>query len=302
MGKDVRLAEAARSLNALSSASAAAARHDSWHVLSHSKTGPGHGPTLAQRSILDGMRDRIAAYGAPPVDLSGQQALHSLLKSDDSYVLGAKNLAPYQPDLLKVAKSNVLPKKATELLPPDTSKFLLHPDKFIIRSDSEMSEWRSRHPSFRPYWGPTLAGSRQSRLDLYHTLAAKGLLVLKKRIKCRCGVFFVWKSGRKGIRLIIDAREANASHRRPPKAFLGSASAISELQIDSEVGGFAEVSLPGHALGDSAPLESITIDGATGDVSDAFYQFSVEHMAEWFGLDDPVEPFEIGLEGSYEPG
>ena len=28
------------------------------------------------------------------------------------------------------------------------------------------------------------------------------------------------------------------------------------------------------------------MDGATGDVSDAFYRFSVEHMAEWFGLGD----------------
>ena len=167
VGKDIRVAEAARSLKALSSASAAAARHDTWQVHSHSKTGSGHGPTLAQRSILDGMRDRIEAYGAPPEDLSGQQALHSLLKSDDSYVLGAKNLAPYQPDLLKVAKSDVLPKKATELLPLDTSKFLLHPDKFIIRSDSEMSEWRSCHPSFRPYWDPTLAGCWVGRLCLY---------------------------------------------------------------------------------------------------------------------------------------
>ncbi len=42
------------------------------------------------------------------------------------------------------------------------------------------------------------------------------------------------------------------------------------------------------------------LDGGTGDVSDAFYQFSVENMAEWFGLDDAVYPHKIGLDGPNE--
>ena len=101
ISKVLRVAESARSLNAMSSASAAAARHDEWQVPRHSKTRSMESATLAQRSILDGTRERIDAYGDCPSDLSGQQALHALLKSDDLYVLGAKNLAPYDASLLR---------------------------------------------------------------------------------------------------------------------------------------------------------------------------------------------------------
>ena len=163
-----------------------------------------------------------------------------------------------------------------------------------------MALWRSEHPGFKPYWDPTLAASRSKRIELYKTLHGKGLLVLRRRIHARCGIFFVWKSGRKGIRLIIDARESNGYHRRPPKAYLGSGGAIAEMQIDSAFGGFAEVSVPVGEDGSSVAFgrrEFWRLDGATGDVSDAFYQFSVEHMAEWFGLDDAIFPWELGLDG-----
>ena len=86
----------------------------------------------------------------------------------------------------------------------------------------------------------------------------------------------------------------------PPRAFLGSASAIGELQIQSEIGGFAEVEVPLQEGGSTTRKEFQRLDGATGDVSDAFYQFSVEHMAEWFGLDDAIYPHEIRLDGPHE--
>lgn len=113
-------------------------------------------------------------------------------------------------------------------------------------------------------------------------------------------MFFVLKSNKKGIRLIIDARETNECHRRPPRAFWGSGSAIGDLQIDSSVGSFAEVEVPLPGGRITMKEEFQRLDGATGDVSDAFYQFSVEHMAEWFGLDDAVCPHEIGLDGPNE--
>ena len=64
--------------------------------------------------------------------------------------------------------------------------------------------------------------------------------------------FLIWKSGRKGIRLIIDARKANGCHKRPPKAYLGSGGALAELQVDAATGGFAEVSVPMGDDGSSA--------------------------------------------------
>lgn len=121
IGKELRVVEASRSLNALSSASAAAARHDERHVRLHSKTRSSVDTPLAQRSILSGMCGRIEAYGEAPSDLSGQQASHVLLKSDDLYVPGSTDLAPYTPTLLKVTKSEVLQKMATELSLQDSA-------------------------------------------------------------------------------------------------------------------------------------------------------------------------------------
>lgn len=178
IGRDMRLAEAVRSLNFLSSASANLARHDSWH---HETLRPVGFETQAQRFSLGSMAGRIAAYGESPSDLSGRQG--SFLKSDDMYVLNQKNLAPYQPSLLNIAKGAVQPKVATELLPPASSNFLLSPEKLIIRSDAEMAEWRVEHLPFGPYWNPPLASDRPARLHLYQQLPRKGFIVLRKQIK-----------------------------------------------------------------------------------------------------------------------
>ena len=73
------------------------------------------------------------------------------------------------------------------------------------------------------------------------------------------------------------------------------------MQVDSATGGFAEVSVPMGDDGSSAAFrrrEYWRLDGASGDVSDAFYQFLVEHLAEWFGLDDSIFPWELGIGGA----
>ena len=67
------------------------------------------------------------------------------------------------------------------------------------------------------------------------------------------------------------------------------------MQISSAFGGLAEVEVALPEEGDMKKKEFQRLDGATGDVSDAFYQFSVGHMAEWFGMDDPVTEAELGI-------
>lgn len=128
-------------------------------------------------------------------------------------------------------------------------------------------------------------------MDLYRRLAEKSLLGYRKRIKSKVGIFFVWKSEKRGIRMIIDAREPNAFHRKPPKTKLGGAAGLSELDLfmDAEDAGVLE-------CGYGGPVElPASLWGNTGDVSDAFYQFSVASLAKWFGLDDPVSAGEMGV-------
>lgn len=123
------------------------------------------------------------------------------------------------------------------------------------------------NPKFQPYWDPTLASNRDLRLELYRTLAAKKLTGYRRRIRAKVGLFFVWKSGRKGIRLIVDARMPNGCHQRPPKTKLGGAGALCELEVDFDDSDAALLD-----DGDGGPVTLfVEIFGDTGDVSDAFY-------------------------------
>eukprot|EP00438_Fugacium_kawagutii_P005728 Skav230032 [mRNA] locus=scaffold261:318609:321503:- [translate_table: standard] len=142
-----------------------------------------------------------------------------------------------------------------------------------------------------PYWDETLRKDQVLRHDLYRKLMGKSLLGFRRRIKARVGIFFVWKASKKGIRLIIDARMPNACHKKPPKTKLGGAAALAEL--DAALDG---TDMENLAAGYGGPVElPCSLFGDTGDVSDAFYQFSVEGLAEWFGLDDPVRAGDFGV-------
>ncbi|CAK0903559.1 unnamed protein product, partial [Prorocentrum cordatum] len=210
--------------------------------------------------------------------------------ANDLYCVGEKNLAPCQPDLLKIAKGKTVPKPAVDLLPPEEAAFLIDPDRYLVRSQPEIDAWNEKHPTFRPYWDPHLRQDRAARLDLYHKLYSKGLLGFQTRVKAKVGIFFVWKSSRRGIRLIVDARMPNGHHRLPPKTRLGGASALSRLDgwLDQD-----ELASLAQGCGPIAEIPNLSV--CVGDVEDAFYQFSVESMAEWFGLDDPVRCSEFGL-------
>lgn len=295
---EVCCAEATRALNFLSSTSAASLRRGSGPR----GNGRSGAPSATQQSILDRVSERVRGYGQPPAGLSSRDAFSQVLKGCDIYHLGAKNVAPYIPELLKVTKGRTRPKPATSLLPPAEARIIAEPDKFIARGAAELSRWREENPSVQPYWDPSLRASRRSRLDLYSKLAAGGLLCLVPVIRSRVGLFFVWKSSRKGIRLIVDAREPNAMHKTPPKTALSGGGPLSEMEIDAEqladaLGGLGELSsvrLP-H-------LDAKLLEGGTADVEDGFYQFAAPQLAEWFGMNDAVLPHEVGLRHYYDGG
>ena len=77
--------------------------------------------------------------------------------------------------------------------------------------------------------------------------------------------FFVKKKSPEWIRLIIDGRQANFHHKRPPTARLGSSSCLAELRL----------------------REGQCAFGQEMDVSDCFYQFRLDEAGAWFGLDEP---------------
>ena len=80
------------------------------------------------------MIDSVVEHGPCPAGLDSRGCFEEVLKSKDTCSLEVKNRAPYQPELLKVMKSNTVPKAAAHLLPPDQAEMLENTETHIIRS------------------------------------------------------------------------------------------------------------------------------------------------------------------------
>ena len=204
-----RIAESIRSLNSLSCSTATNTRRASFPFGQQTKASS----TSTQNSCLSRISGLVRGGGTCPTGLTPKLAFEEVIKSKDMYSLESCAVAPYDISLLKVAKTDTVPKPATRLLPPVEANYIDNPEQFIVRTPEEIDRWVMENPNFQPYWDETLRSSQEVRYDLYRRLAEKSLLGFRKRIKAKVGLFFVWKSQRKGIRLIVDARMANACHR-----------------------------------------------------------------------------------------
>ena len=134
-----------------------------------------------------------------------------------------------------------------------------------------------------------LKHSPRAKAGFLAKLHKAGLLGWRRRTVSRVGVFFVKKKN--GMqRMVLDARAVNALHKRPPRSKLAVPGALSKLLLSDEALAFAE-------LGDSATdaevdqrIREVEASGGveyTGsgiDLTDGFYQFKCERLAEWFGL------------------
>ena len=73
----------------------------------------------------------------------------------------------------------------------------------------------------------------------------------------------------------VDCRKPNAHHRRPPRASLGTAQAVSELGLSDE-----------FLLTSGYDGFRFSLHQSSSDVKDAFYQFDVHELGIWFGIDE----------------
>ena len=119
----------------------------------------------------------------------------------------------------------------------------------------------------QPYWDPKLRFSDKQKVQLIVGLANKGLVTFRRKIKEKIGIFFVKKKTPEWIRMVIDARRVNASHRPPPCTRLSTPRSFLDLQLE-----------PTH---NGEPLAF----GVEADVNDCFYNYFTESLASWFGID-----------------
>ncbi|CAK0788857.1 unnamed protein product, partial [Prorocentrum cordatum] len=79
----------------------------------------------------------VSSCGPMPTGMTAREAIWGSLTANDLQYVGEKNLAPYRPDLLKVAKGNAVPKPAVDLLPPEEAAFSIDPERYLVRSQPE---------------------------------------------------------------------------------------------------------------------------------------------------------------------
>ena len=159
------------------------------------------------------------------------------MSSRSLYGQEPSSIAHYNFAHLKINRGNLTPRSPLGSLPADADRILRHFDTMIELSTEELAD-RLRSPLPKPHWDPSLARSKHEKRRLLLHLARLGLVSFRTSVKAKAGMFFVRKRGSTqtdAIRLVIDARQACACHRRPPKVQLGSARAMCDLDLSDEV-------------------------------------------------------------------
>ena len=254
---------------------------------------PDQQPTLVQKWIMGDLWRRIQEYGPSPDDLSEETALGELVATRDLYSQEAgTRVADFDIEKIKVLKRSLEPTCTQQLGPEEVQHFIRHYDEFIERPPCELEspDFESSLPE--PFWASKLKRSRKQRIMLYQRLHACNLLALRRRRKARAGIFSVMKKDQTQ-RLIVDARQANACHYRPPTTRLSTPSGLLSLDYSLETleasgfGGLLIDQPGGHA--------------EAGDVGDCFYNFTIPEVCSWFGFDDSFDTDELKAMGIFQP-
>lgn len=118
------------------------------------------------------------------------------------------------------------------MLPQYAKSVLQKYQNLIEPSNQELAE--QGPVPIKPYWDPKLQHSDKMKVELVVALANQGLITFRRRINERIGLFFVKKKTPQWIRMAIDARRVNASHRDPPCTRLSTPRSFLDLQLDTK--------------------------------------------------------------------
>ena len=236
--------------------------------------------TAVQKLVLHRVSEAVLSAGECPAGVTPDSALQDLARTNNLYEGEPNNLVNFDASKLKILQSQVRPKPLMDLLPPHVLPLLKRRKTSIERPASDVAADLDRDFSLcpkNPYWDPILRTSTTARDNLFCGLHKVGVIDFRTRIKAKVGLFFVKKKDPRYIRMVVDGRIPNFHHRSPPVTRLGSGANFMELDLSDDL---LTTRLPGS--------EGKEIGfGTELDVSDAFYQFQVAEMAQWFGIDYP---------------
>ena len=192
-------------------------------------------------------------------------------------------MVPFAWEKLKLLRDSweVTPRNVLDVAPAHVASWFESAGRFrLSREEADLVAQQS--PVEEPYWDVRLASDSALRAKFFGALSRKGLLTVRRKVHSFAGLFFVKKKGGQ-IRMVLDGRATNASHRLPPHVALGSVAAWSEIDL-------ADVDR-------SQPLWK-----CSGDLQDSFYQFYSDQLAEDFAFDYPIKACEAGVSCIWEDG
>ena len=250
----------------------------------------GRPPTKVQSTLLEHLKSCLQECEACPDDMTYDSALRELTKDFAPYDGMPNHLANYDFDKIKVLHSSVRPKNVIDLLPDSIKPLIRNFKNHVVRDPQQVQAELASNPEAmpkQPYWDPALKTDSSKRLRLFKRMFDIGLLDLQPVIRAKAGIFCVKKKDPRYIRLIIDGRQANFMHRRPPTTRLGSSTCLSEIRMPENKSGVNQAY------------------AQECDVSDCFYQFRIDEAGAFFGLDvarslDEWSKWGMGVDSVYD--
>ena len=231
--------------------------------------------TARVEGLVEAMHDSTIAIPAP------QAAFSELLRGRSCYdeqPSAGLNVARYTTaENISLPASLIGAPFLDEILPTSLHQYLGDAMERMLKTTDELEMGEE----IRAHWDQRLASHRPAYVRLMRYLIRLGIVMPVKAGSAReqLGLFFVKKSGKDKVRLIVDARRVNRRFRAPPSVTLASSEALSRIEIE----------LPADVDFDSDEgrrvLENLEIYLGNGDVKDAFHRFRLRRdFSLWFGV------------------
>ena len=243
-----------------------------------------------QQSVMERVIRRVNRMYADR-KVCPRDAFQLIVKSHDVYDVSPQVLRPFAWNSLKLLRKEgaVSPSPLRPRLSPEAVEYYDNFKTWMLRPQSQLDalEEAGEFPRICPYWDPVLRSCRATRLKLFEKLRSMSLLGFRRRLRGRASFFFM-KKKQGWIRMIIDGREASALCFRPPYTELGSAGALSMLDLSDEKF-MKDLGRP-----------QVDLFGAGLDLCDAFYQNTARELGCLFGFDYPELASVWGVDSVYD--
>lgn len=235
-------------------------------------------PDPMQKQVLERMvhLSRVAAHQGSGPAWKPEAALRELLRGKSEYESPGMPISLARFDIERISLPTSLEgvPHVLDVLPEEAHHFLKSPEH-MLRSEPPTEEL------ITPYWDPILRNSKAAYKSLIKKLHAIGYLRFTRKPLAKAGLFFVHKSDRQKIRLIVDARQANQLFGSPPGVELCTSEGFARIEI--EVPEQLEPGSPGF----QQHLRERGLVFGLSDVKDCFHRLRQPHwLSRYFAWEE----------------